>query len=294
MFCKEPFALNRDVHVIAMPPLTVGVLLLAAFFHASWNTILRAGLDRLWSITIMSIVGAGAALAVALLLPAPALGSLPFIGLSACLQVGYSFFLVGAYRDGHLAHVYPIARGVAPMLVTLGAWIVVGERPSSPGLFGVLLVSAGIMTLAFGRDRPDTRTLLAALATGGFIASYMVADGMGVRLSREAISYAAWLSIAQGVAMLSAFIAVRRHLPTLPSGRGGFATSIAALIGTLGYGIALWAMSHSPMSQVSALRETSILFAAALGTLLLREPLTVRRILGGISIAAGAICLSAF
>jgi drug/metabolite transporter (DMT)-like permease len=277
-----------------MPPLTVALLLLAAFLHASWNTILRAGADRLWSITIMGLVGGAAALVVAAFLPLPAAASWPFIAISSVLQVGYSLFLVRAYRDGHLAHVYPVARGVAPVLVTLGAWLVAGERPTPPALLGVGLVSSGIMTLAFGRDRPDARTLAAALATGGFVAAYMVNDGVGVRLSSQAIAYAAWLTIFQAAGMLAAFAGLRRRLPDLPRGREGLATTIAALIGSLGYGIALWAMSGSPMSQVSALRETSILFAAVMGAVLLREPLTARRILGGASIAAGAICLAAF
>jgi drug/metabolite transporter (DMT)-like permease len=115
-----------------------------------------------------------------------------------------------------------------------------------------------------------------------------------VRLSGQAIAYAAWLTVFQGVGMLAAFAGIRRRLPDRPRGRESLATSVAALIGSLGYGIALWAMSGSPMSQVSALRETSILFAALMGAVLLREPLTPRRMLGGASIAAGAICLAAF
>jgi len=88
-----------------MPPLTVALLLLAAFFHASWNAILRGGADRLWSITMMGVVGGGAAAFAALWAPAPHAANWPFIALSAVLQAGYSLFLVRAYRDGHLAQV---------------------------------------------------------------------------------------------------------------------------------------------------------------------------------------------
>jgi drug/metabolite transporter (DMT)-like permease len=276
-----------------MPPLTVSLLLLAAVLHAGWNTILRGGSDRLWSITVMTALGGAAALALATVLPRPAAASLPFMALSTILQTAYALFLVRAYRDGHLAHVYPIARGTAPLLVTAGAWLIVGERLSLPALAGVGLVCAGIMTLAIGRDRPDGRTLAAAVAAGAFIACYMICDGIGVRRSGRPISYAAWLLGAQGLAMLLAFAAIRRRLPAPPRGRPGAATVVGALISTLGYGIALWAMSGSEIAQVSALRETSILFAAAFGALFLREPISLRRILGGLSVAAGAICLAA-
>ena len=278
-----------------MPPLTVGLLLVAALGHASWNAILRGGADRLWSITVMAALGGSMAVAFDLAMgwPAPALQSWPYIAVSALLQVGYCLFLVRAYRDGHLAHVYPIARGIAPLLVTLGAWIFAGEHLTTSALAGVLLVCAGIMTLAIGRDRPDAGTLGAAVACGGFIACYMIVDGLGIRRSGHPLSYAAWTMGAPGLAILLAFVAIRRSVPELPRGRAGAASLVGAVISTLAYGVALWAMSGSPMAQVSALRETSILFAAVLGMLLLKEPISLRRIVGGLGIAAGAICLAA-
>lgn len=275
-----------------MPPLTIALLLLAAFLHASWNAILRGGADRMWSITMMGVVGGGAAAIVAIWAPAPAVASWPYIGLSAALQVGYSLFLVRAYRDGHLAHVYPIARGSAPLLVTLGAWLIAGEHLTGAAMTGVGLVAGGVVVLTMGRDRPDVRSVGAALATGAFIASYMVTDGIGVRLSGAPIGYASWQAAVQGLALFATYCAIRRSLPGRLQGREGALTALAAIIGAVGYGIALWAMSASPMAQVSALRETSILFAAFLGAVLLREPITLRRIAGGATIAAGAICLS--
>ena len=278
-----------------MPALTVALLLFAALLHASWNAILRSGADRLWSISVMAAVGGAIAVALALALrwPAPAPGSWPFMIGSAVLQVGYCLFLVRAYRDGHLGHVYPVARGTAPLVVAVGAWLVAGERLTAPELVGVFLVCAGIMTLAIGRDRPDLRTLVAAIVSGGFIASYMIVDGLGVRRSGHPLTYAAWAMGIAGLAILLAFVIIRRRPPEPPRGRAGAAALVGAVISTLGYGIALWAMSTSPMAQVSALRETSILFAAVLGALFLCEPISLRRIVGGAGIAAGAICLAA-
>ena len=277
-----------------MSPLVVGLLITAAVLHATWNAILRSGADRLWSITVITTVGALVALPFALVLPKPDAASWPYLALSAVLQGGYCLFLVRAYRDGHLAHVYPIARGTAPLLVTLGAAIVAGERLSLPGLAGVALVSGGIMILGFGKDRPDLRSTGAALATGAFIASYMVSDGIGVRVSAHATGYAAWQAVTQGVAMPVVYWAIRRRPPDLPKGAPGVRVVVAAVIGVFSYCVVVWAMSRSPMGQVSALRETSILFAALIGAVFLHEPITPRRLLGAAVIASGAICLSAF
>jgi drug/metabolite transporter (DMT)-like permease len=276
-----------------MNPLVVGLILTAAILHASWNAILRSAQDRLWSIVIMGVIGALAALPLALALPKPPPESWRFIALSVTLQVGYCLFLVRAYRTGHLAHVYPIARGSAPLLVTLAAALFAGERLGAPGLVGVVLVSGGIIVLTLGRDRPDLTSTLAALAAGGFIASYMVADGLGVRLSGSAIGYAAWQAVAQGITMPLAYLAVRRQLPPPPELSSDAPIIVAAIIGAFGYGVVIWAMSLGPMGKVSALRETSILFAAVLGALFLKEPLSPRRAIGATIIAAGAICLSA-
>ncbi len=113
-----------------MTPVVATLILTAALLHATWNAILRSGSDRLWSITVMGTVGVLVALPVAIGLPHPAPPSWPYIALSAFLQTGYSLFLVRAYRDSHLTHVYPIARGTAPLLVTLGAAVFAGEQPA--------------------------------------------------------------------------------------------------------------------------------------------------------------------
>jgi drug/metabolite transporter (DMT)-like permease len=276
-----------------MSPLVVGLLITAAALHATWNAILRSGADRLWSITIISAVAGLVALPIGLALPTPAPASWPYLALSAVLQIGYCLSLVRAYRDGHLAHVYPIARGTAPLLVTIGAAAFAGERLGLASMAGVLLVSVGIMILGLGRDRPDPRSTAAALVTGAFIASYMVTDGVGARLSQHAISYAAWQAVSQGSLMVLVYWLIRHTPPRAPRGRPGAQVLLAAIFGLVGYSVVIWAMSLSPMGQVSALRETRILFAAVIGAIFLGEPLNPRRILGGIVITSGAICLSA-
>jgi drug/metabolite transporter (DMT)-like permease len=275
-----------------MTPLVIGLILSAALLHATWNAILRGGADRLWSITVMCAVSAIVALPFLFFLVLPARASWPFIGLSASLQVAYCLFLVRAYREGGLAQVYPIARGTSPLLVTLGAVFVAGERLTPAALAGVALVSLGILALAFEKARPAIRSTLAALTTGVFIAAYTLTDGVGARLSGHAQSYTAWLFLVQGAAMPIVYVALRGRL-VLPLRQAETWKVLAGgVFGLLSYGVVIWALTLAPMGRVSALRETSILFAAVIGVVFLKEKPTLPRAVAAVMIAGGAIALS--
>ncbi len=270
----------------------VALILTSALLHASWNAALRSGLDRFWSIAVMSTISATVALPFALWLPAPNAASWPYIATSSALELVYFLCLVRAYRTGDLGQVYPIARGSSPMLVTLGAAMIVDEQLPPVAIAGVVLVSIGIAGFAAGRGALDRRALLYALATGVCIACYTVTDGLGARASGRTTSYVAWLFVCHGAPMPLIYLAVRRRLPanvwskeTAKAGAGGL-VSLAA------YGIVVTAMSLSPMGTVSALRETSVLFAALLGRLFLGERLSLARIASCLAIAAGAVCLA--
>jgi len=275
-----------------MTPIVIAVVLGAALLHASWNAILRGGADRLWSVTIMCAVSVIVALPFLVLLPRPARASWPCIGLSSALQVSYCLFLVRAYHHGGLAQVYPIARGTAPLLVTLGAAIVVGEKLTPAALAGVLLVSLGIMALAFERAKLVAAASVYALASGGFIAAYTVTDGVGARLAGNPQSYTVWLFVVQGLGMIAAYLAVSRRL-VLPRNGEMAKAVIGGVLGLVSYGVVIWALARAPMGQVSALRETSILFAAVLGALFLKEKVTLPRAGAAAMIAAGAVVLAA-
>jgi drug/metabolite transporter (DMT)-like permease len=275
-----------------MTPLVIGLILSAALLHATWNAILRGGADRLWSITVMCAVSAVVALPFLVFLPLPARASWPCIALSSALQVSYCLFLVRAYREGGLAQVYPIARGTSPLLVTLGAAVVAGERLTPAALGGVALVSMGIMALAFEKARPSARSTLAALATGVFIAAYTLTDGVGARLSGHAQSYTAWLFLVQGGAMPVVYIALRGRLVVPLRSPETWKVLLGGVFGLLSYGVVIWALTLAPMGRVSALRETSILFAVVIGVVFLKEKPTLPRIAAALMIAGGAIALS--
>jgi len=275
-----------------VPPLVIVLLLGSALIHATWNALLRGGADRLKSITLMCLVSAAASLPLMALSPAPAMASWPYAALSAALQIGYCLFLVSAYEKGELGQVYPVARGSAPLLVALGAALFAGERLAPQAIAGLVLVSGGIVALSLGKDRPDLRATLAAVVTGGFIAGYMVTDGVGVRLSGHALSYVAWMSLAQGAPMPLVYLAVRRRFPPLRPDAETWKALGGGVLGFLGYGVVVWALSLAPMAKVSGLRETSILFAAILGVVFLKEPFTLRRAACAAVISAGAMLLA--
>jgi drug/metabolite transporter (DMT)-like permease len=267
------------------------LVLLAALLHAGWNALLRSGDDRLWSMTIMCVAVALASAAVVLFLAPPASSSWVYACLSAGLHVGYNLFLVRSYRVGDLGQTYPIARGTSPLLITMAAAFFARERVGTGALLGIALVSGGIVCLAFKGRRLVVPSLPYALGTGCFIAAYSVVDGIGVRLSGAPMAYTAWMCALWGVLMPLVFCALRgvRSLFTM---RPGFITALIGGLVSLGaYGLVVYAMSKAPMGAVSALRETSVVFATLIGYFFLGERLTARKLLACSVIALGTIAI---
>ena len=274
-----------------MPIHLVLLVLFAALLHASWNALLRGGADRLWSMTMMCVAIAFVCAVAALFLSPPAPESWGYALLSALLHVGYNLFLVRSYRVGDLGQIYPISRGSSPALITLGAALFAGETITPGELLGIGLVSGGIMSLAFRGRSLSVPSLPYALGTGCFIAAYSVVDGIGARLSGAPLAYTVWMSALWGVLMPLVYIGLH-DARSLFSVRPGMLTAVVGgLVSLLAYAIVIYAMSEAPLGAVSALRETSVLFAALLGYLFLGEKLTVRRMLACVVIASGAIII---
>ena len=274
-----------------MTPLVIALVLCAAVLHASWNAILRGGSDRLWSVTVMSFAATAVAIPAVVLLPLPAPASWPYLGLSGVLQVAYTAFLVFAYRHADLSQVYPMIRGSVPLLVTLGAALFAGEHLSALAVAGIALVSLGIMSLAFGKGRAQPIAVAAALANSLVIATYTVTDGIGARLSGNPFAYVSWIFLIYGMLMPAAFVAVRGRLVLRWRAPETRTALIAGVVQLVTYGTVIWALTLAPIGPVSALRETSIVFAALIGRIFLSEPLTARRLGACLVIAAGAACL---
>lgn len=275
-----------------MSTIAVALALVAAILHAGWNAFLRNGADRLWSVTVMSLAGSVIALPFILLLPLPQGEAWFYILLSSLLQVGYSLFLVAAYRHGELGQVYPIVRGTVPLLVTLGGFLFFGEILGPFQTVGVLLVAAGIMSLSLGKARAGNASLAFALATGLIIACYSTVDSKGVRLVAVPVAYAMWVLFLYGLLLAVTVAVIRRGLsidlrsPVTWKALGGGVVALAA------YGLVVVAYSFAPAGLVTAVRETSVVFAVLIGALFLGERLTARRLAACVIVAAGAICVS--
>jgi drug/metabolite transporter (DMT)-like permease len=270
----------------------IALTLFAAMLHATWNALLRSAADRLWSVTIMSLATTAAAIPLAILLPLPRADSWLLLGISALLQVVYSILLAYAYRYGELGQVYPVVRGSVPLLVSVGGFVLVGQRLSGTALLGIALISCGLASLAVGKGRAQAKSLALSMVTAVVVAAYVTADAIGVRLAGNPQSYAVWIFVIYGALLPAAFVVIRGRLTvdlrateTLKALAGGILTlaSYAAIIAALALGKA---------GPVAALRETSIVFSALIGRVVLGEPLTRRRVLVCLAVALGALCIS--
>ncbi len=271
----------------------LALVLLAAVLHASWNALVKTGGDPMVRLAVVNVFGTIVALGIVFVTEPPAPESWPYLLGSVVAHGLYYLFLILGYRFGDLSLVYPVARGVAPVLVAAGGFVFAGESLTGTGMFAVAGISLGILSLALGgRHRIQTgQPVLYALLTGLTIAGYTILDGLGGRLSGNVIGYIAWLFLLDGIPLIlvTAWLrwrelkqSLRRHWKPGAIG-GGFAMTA--------YGLVIWAMTLTPLTYVSALRETSVLIAAIIGTKLLGEPLGSRRIAAAALVVAGVVAL---
>ena len=273
------------------------MVLLAAVLHATWNALLKGGQDRLATFVLLDLTGVVLCTLAVPLLPGPAPASWGFIALSTLIHTGYKLLLIESYRTGgDLSQVYPLARGSAPLLVAGFAGLVVGERLGPLRLAGVLVVCVGLVLLVGVNGRQvaaHRRAVGFALATGVSIAAYTVADGLGVRRSGSALAYIAWLFLAEGLP-LPVYAATwgRRHL------KAGLRANLArglvcGVLALAAYGLVIWAQTRGALAVVAALRETSVVVAALIGSVVFGERFGYRRTVAAAVVTAGIVLLNA-
>ncbi len=276
-----------------MSPAAIALALGAAVLHAGWNAFLRTGGDRLRTITVMSLASTAVALPAVALLPLPAPAGWPWIFASALLQVVYSLVLVAAYRYGELGQVYPIVRGTVPILVTVGGAVVAGEAPSPGAMLGVALIGGGIASLAFGRGATRPLAVVLALATGAIIAAYGTTDSIGVRVAAAGPGYTAWVLLLYGAALPVAARILGGPIAIDVRSRDTWTALAGGLVAVLAYAAVVAAFALAPAGPVTALRETSVVFAALIGHAVLGERLTPRRLAASAVVVLGAVCIVA-
>ena len=270
------------------------LVLCSAVMHATWNALTKSSGDRV--VTLAGVMFACVAIgAVAsLFVPAPEPAALPFLAVSAAFHFLYQIFLLYAYRFGDLSVVYPIARGTAPLLVAILGASFAGEIPRPVQAGGIALASVAMTSFAFEPRAPHpgvARSIAAAVVTAAMIGCYTFLDGQGVRRAGSPVSYIAWncWATSLGFCVFALFWQRGRIAPFL--GREGARGLAGGALATTGYGIVLWAMSRGAMANVAALRETSVVFAALIGTRLLGEGLGTRRVAAALCVAVGVVLL---
>ena len=273
-----------------LTPFSIVLVLSAALLHAGWNALLRGGADRAQSMLIMNVTVGVAGIAMMAFAGLPSWASAPYVVASGLIHLVYNALLVRMYRSGDLGETYPVARGSSPALIALGGSLFAGEWMNLIGTIGIGLVCAGIFMLAATKGRLHAMNLPAALATGITIAVYSIVDGLGVRASGNWVAYTGGIFVFFLAVPLWYLARGRRAVFAVSLTEAGKAVS-GGLISLAAYGAIIWAMQGNAMGAVSALRETSVVFAALLGAAFLGERLTTWRIAACCIIAVGAACV---
>jgi drug/metabolite transporter (DMT)-like permease len=267
----------------------VALVLLSAVLHATWNAQLKGSTDRSQFMANMSTSMGALALLCVPFVPLPTGTAWVCIALSAVLHIAYNLLLLQNYRISDFSSAYPIARGISPLLVSFGAFLLMHQRPNSFAIAGVTMISAGIVFLSTGKARAGARATTSALATGVTIAAYTVTDGMGIQRSQSTLSYTVWVFASY---LMMPFVLLLLRTPVKPIVAANLPRAAAAGAFSLAaYTLVLWATHYVDVGIVSALRETSVLWAIVIGRLFLGEAFTWRKVASALTICSGITLL---
>jgi drug/metabolite transporter (DMT)-like permease len=271
-----------------MTPFVIAIILSAALLHAVWNAIVKTAADRTTTLGLVALGHVIPGAAMVLLLPLPSAESFVYILLSTVVHFGYFFMLGQAYRHGDLSVVYPIARGIVPALVGLWALLFAGERLPLQAWGGIAVIAVAIQLSSWKalRSGVGRAALGFAAGTGLCISVYSVVDGIGVRLSGNTLSYWAWGAFLH--LFIAGFVGWRKRdtLTRLPA-RVWLLGLAGGMVSMTAYGLVLFAKNFAPLGAVSALRETSVIFAALIGFVFLKEGNWMRRLGAAVLVALG-------
>lgn len=274
--------------------MTLGVLLAvlaAAFLHALWNALIKVGSDKMAAMVGLSVMEVPIGLAVALSRPWPQAEVWPYVIAAGCAHFGYKFFLTGAYQRGDLSRVYPLARGAAPLIVAVVSWLALSDVLTLGEAIGVGVLGLGIILMARGvfAGGEERRLIPFALGSATATATYTLIDGLGARVSGDAVAYVGWVFVADGVFFTLGMLAWKGRQVLPPAGRVWGMAAIAAAASYGAYAVSVWAMTVAPIALVAALRETSILFAVLIGWLVFGERMDRAKAVASFMIVAGVI-----
>ena len=243
------------------------------------------------SVTVITATGGVCSLPLILWLPSPEPETWNWLLISACIHYAYQLALVRMYQLGDLSQVYPIARGLAPLGVACLAAVGAGEFLDPGQLFGLAMASMAILSLGLSQSQGTStkRAVGMAVLTAVLIGFYTYSDARGVRSAERPEYFIGWSFFLASVPMVITTILVRRASGLEALREYGLRAVGGGLMATLGYAIALWALSRAPMAAVASLRESSVLFAALLGSRMLGEGFGARRMISAVVLVIGLI-----
>ena len=274
-----------------MDPFVFAAVLVAAAFHASWNALIKIRLDPFLAIVLIAALAGLVSLPLLFFVPVPPLAAWPWLALSVIAHLGYYIGLSGAYRSGDMGQVYPIARGGAPLMTAAGGAILLGENFNLIGWGGIVALTIGVFLLSMRSSQAmahlNRRAVGYALFTAVTICCYSLVDGQGARTAGNAHSYALWLFVIDGGFI--SLVALVSHGPGVIPGMARYWRNglIGGVLSLVAYWIVIWSMTVAPIAIVAALRETSVLFAAIIAVVILKEPLRPTRMVAAALILAG-------
>ena len=266
-------------------------VLLAALLHAGWNAGIKTGASKMTAMLILSLGDGAIGLIVALSRPFPEANIWPWIIASGLIRTAYQLFLTFAYEQGDLSRVYPIARGGAPLIVLAVGGFFLADVISLAQTLGIVMLGFGILMMARGVFTSGESRRLLPFAIGSAIAtaSYSMVDGTGARLMGDPIAFVGWALFITSFFFAPMALITRGTVILRANPRVWLTGALGAAASYLAYSIVVWAMTQAPIALVTALRETSILFAVGLGWLFFGERMDRGKAVAAVLIVAGVM-----
>ena len=262
--------------------LATALVLVAALLHATWNTLIKFSGERLLVIACMDSVALLFVLLAVGFVSLPPLEIWPWIIASALFELLYRYLLIQAYRVGDLGLVYPLMRGLSPLVVLALTLVFAGEVLSTQQIVGVLLIPFGMLCLLWqggGGDRLPWSMLPVVALIGLCIGCYTFLDGQALRRWSHPLDYLVWLTLLSAwpfplLAMVRKRAAFSLFWRT--QWRLGLSVGLCVL---LSYALVLWAMQLGSIAEAAALREVSVILVVLFGMRYLKEPFGRSRLL---------------
>lgn len=272
---------------LSMSTLAFGLILFSALTHAIYNALIKSARDKLVARMLMAVFSSLYLLPFAAFVPLPSPHMFALLAFTAFVHFGYQMAQVKSLQHADYTLAYPVSRGSAPLLVAGLAPLVLGDSASAVQLSGVAVISVSILSMAFEGRGGNGRGLIFAVLTGVMIAAYTLIDARGVRMGETAATFIIWFFLFDSVVISTYTLSsYRRRFGAVARYEWPLA-ALNGLLGILTFGAALYAFRIGNAAVLSALRETSVIFAALIGWLFLGEHVGAVRWVAILGIATG-------